>query len=137
MTGVAQQTAPLVRRIDCLNSVDIPVLEITFSYGVICSNGMMFGLKVESRGAGLCHRWPGERVLAFRRENSLESVAQSSEAQFPTPLTGASRLRQLHDDEGLSLVLVQRKARRPEQNGAHRMADWIDDQSWSQQSLST
>jgi hypothetical protein len=38
---------PLVLRINCLNSVDTStVLEITFSwYRLICSNGMMFGLK--------------------------------------------------------------------------------------------
>jgi hypothetical protein len=38
---------PLVLRINCLNSVDTStVLEVTFSwYRLICSNGMMFGLK--------------------------------------------------------------------------------------------
>jgi hypothetical protein len=41
---------PLVLRINCLNSVDTStVLEITFSwFRLVCSNGMMFGLK-ESR----------------------------------------------------------------------------------------
>jgi hypothetical protein len=38
---------PIVLRINCLNSVDTStVLEITFSwYRLVCSNGMMFGLK--------------------------------------------------------------------------------------------
>ena len=68
---------PLVLRINCLNSVDTStVLEITFCwFRLVCSNGMMFGLK-ESRLRRRHIRSLDPEDVARYLEEELEQVPQ-------------------------------------------------------------
>lgn len=68
---------PLVLRINCLNSVDTStVLEITFSwYRLICSNGMMFGLKDSRLRRRHIQSLDPEDIAAYLREQ-LDQLPQ-------------------------------------------------------------
>ena len=70
---------PLVLRINCLNSVDTStVLEITFSwYRLICSNGMMFGLKDSRLRRRHVQSLDPEDIAAYLKEQ-LDQLPQET-----------------------------------------------------------
>ena len=68
---------PLVLRINCLNSVDTStVLEIAFSwFRLVCSNGMMFGLKDSRLRRRHIQSLDPEDIAAYLKEQ-LDQIPQ-------------------------------------------------------------